>query len=216
MKRPAILQTGETCLTVKTTRAACGNTSVRIVRRRGFEPVIRIQERDVFRDAPFGLAAFPPGDEVPDGVAVAGLAAVGDPVASGASPARDTARLTVGVDPPTVGVAGAVGPGFAEVGAAAGADGTETVELGFGGVGAGGGVGVGTRGVVGVGARGGFGTVVAGGCGTAGARIGSGSDGALTVTVGTVGTGTETARAWPARRPPAARPMSAAAARIPT
>jgi molecular chaperone DnaJ len=114
--------------------------------------------------------------------------ATGVPVDGAAPLAADPGVLTVGVDPPTVGVAG---PGFGTVG----------VGASFGTVveGAGGGFGTVT-----VGAGGGFGRVTVG--------IGRGRVEVVTVTVVTPGIGTVTARACPDRRPIAANPTRTAAA----
>jgi hypothetical protein len=209
-KRPTTLQTGETCLTVKTTRAARGSTNVRIVRRRAFRPLVAIQERDASRRAPFvpaaaalapdGLpVALPPGAGLPDGVAVAVLAATRDPVDSDVPLTCDPPALTVGVDPLTVGAGGAEGV----VGVA---------DPGFGRAGAGGGFGT-----VVDGAGGGFGTVTVGAGGSFGTvtvEVGRGSGAVVTVTVVTPGMGTETARACPATSPQAANPIRTAAALI--
>ena len=48
---PATRQTGETCLTVKTTRAASGSRKVSVVRRRAFGPRVAIQGRELRRCA---------------------------------------------------------------------------------------------------------------------------------------------------------------------
>jgi hypothetical protein len=110
----------------------------------------------------------------------------------------------VGVDPPAVDVAPTVG--------AAGTDGVGVVDPSFGTAGAGAGFGR-----VVDGAGGGFGTVTAGaggGLGTVTVAVGRGRVEVVTVTVVTPGMGTETASAWPARRPEAANPTRTAAVLI--
>ena len=96
--------------------------------------------------------------------------------------------LTVGVDPPTVGIAN---PGFGTVGV--GTSFGTVVEVAGGGFG-----------TVTVGGGGGFGRVTVG--------IGSGKVGVVTVVVVTPGIGTLIARARPERRPIAANPTRTAAA----
>jgi hypothetical protein len=193
---------------VKTTRAALGSTNVKIVRRRAFGPLVPIHERDACRGAPvvLGAAALvpgglpgvplpageppdgePPDDPPPDGLAVEEPDPTGVPADSAAPLTADLGVLTVGVDPPTVGVAD---PGFGTVGVGAGF-GTvvEGVDGGFG--------------TVTVGVGGGFGRVTVG--------IGSGRVGVVTVVVVTPGIGTLTARARPETRPIAANPTRTAA-----
>lgn len=46
MKRPTARQTGESCVTVKTTRAGRGSTKVSVVVRRFFGPLVAIHVRD--------------------------------------------------------------------------------------------------------------------------------------------------------------------------
>ena len=176
---------------------------MRIVRRRAFGPFVPIQERDTCRRAPVlgvaplvpeALAGVPlPDGEPPDGPAVEEPDATGVPVDNGDPLTADPLTagpwvvLTVGVDPPTVGVAD---PGFGTVGV---------------------GTSFGHRGgrwrrlwKVTVGGGGGFGRVTVG--------IGSGRVGVVTVVVVTPGIGTLIARARPERRPIAANPTRTAAA----
>jgi hypothetical protein len=51
VNRAAIRQTGDTCLTTKTTLAGRGRVKVRVVKRRRFGPVVPIQPREDLRAA---------------------------------------------------------------------------------------------------------------------------------------------------------------------
>jgi hypothetical protein len=162
-KCPAILQTGESCLTTNTTRAARGSTNVKVVTRRFFGPLVAIQLRDEWNrstpgrsgadaveavDAEDGDPAWPPPLDVePAPEENAGAVGVNDPawVESGAC----------------TGLAGSAGDelggsGTVAVGSETVAAGVETVAIGVVTV-------TGSAGTVtvGTGGRGGMGTVTA-------------------------------------------------------
>jgi uncharacterized membrane protein YgcG len=190
-KRPTIRQTGDTCLTTKMTRAACGSTNVSDVTRRRFGPVVLIQRREEWKLctwARVGCAVAADPDELPDPDVLPDPDLVGDP------DVEETACCTEGTD---VGAAG-----FA----------CSVVLTGSGTAGAEGGGGVGVGGSFGVG--GGFG---GGGSFGAGGSFGIGGSGTATVVEGTVGReipATAPARACPARRPAPTSTVVAAAVRI--
>ena len=159
-----------------------------------FGPLVPIHERDACRCVPVvpvaaalvpeALPGVPlPEDELPDGAAVEEPAVTGAPVDGAVPLTAGPWVLTVGVDPPTVGVADA---GFGTVG----------VGVSFGTVveGAGGGFGTVT-----VGTGGGFGTVTVG--------VGRGRVEVVTVTVVTPGLARRPRRhapqkgRWPPTRP---------------
>jgi molecular chaperone DnaJ len=159
-----IRQTGESCFTTKTTRAARGRTKVRVVPRSRFGPLVAIQGREERSRS----------TRVPSG--------------SGAAEAEDVdpAGPPAGVEPATeesVFAAGAADPACVESGAC-----TEPA-------GSAGGATVGSEALV-VGAD-----TVAVGTDTVAVGVVTVTGSAGTVTVGTVGTGTLTASAWPPSRP---------------
>ena len=71
-KRPAILQTGETCSTTKNTREARGSTKVKVVMRRRFGPLVAIQRREERKRLTLGASelganeADPPDADSPE------------------------------------------------------------------------------------------------------------------------------------------------------
>jgi hypothetical protein len=191
VKRPIPTQAGDTCFTVKTTRAACPRTKVKVVVRRRRGPLVPIQPRDEWKcsargplavDAPLGDAApalvgandAPPVEERPDPAAPPGD--VGD------------------VSDETAFVA----PAMAPLTGAGAEDDEDAVVTGSGTVGVGTGVD----------------TVVVGRVGT-----GTGDVGTVTVTVGTGGSvgggGSETAAAVPASDAAAAATATQTRSRIP-
>jgi hypothetical protein len=185
-KRPAILQTGETCSTTKNTREERGSTKVKVVMRRRFGPLVAIQRREERKRLTLGAServaneADPPDADSPE-------------PRPAVEPAPDEMEGTPRATPFVEGVCTGVEEGV-----------RGEAEGGF----TGGGEGICTGGgEIGAGSAGGgsFGTV---GSGTT-------AGGAGTVTVGTVGTGTVWARACPVRRPTPARTVVTAAALIP-
>ena len=62
VKCPTARQTGETCVTVKTTGAAAGNRNVSVVRRSPFGPCSAIQGRELRKRAIDDLPCARPGD----------------------------------------------------------------------------------------------------------------------------------------------------------
>ena len=168
-----ILQTGESCLTTKTTRAARGRTKIKVVPRSRFGPLVTIQgreERNRSTRVRSGLGAADAEDvdsaEPPPGV----------------EPATDETAFAAGAAGPVWVESGACtepadSGGGATVGSEALVVGAETVAIGVETV---------AVGVVTV--TGSAGTVTVGTLGTVGR-------------VGTVGTGTLTASAWPPSRP---------------
>jgi hypothetical protein len=184
-KRPAILQTGETCSTTKNTREARGSTKVKVVMRRRFGPLVAIQRREERKRLTLGASerraneADPPDADSPEPRPSV------EPVIEEVDGTKDREPT----EPPP-----AVEPAPDETVGTPGA--TPFVE-----------------GICTEGGEIGAGTAGGGSLGTVGS--GTAAGGAGTVTGGTVGTGTVWARACPVRRPTPARTVVAAAALIP-
>ena len=184
-KRPTIRQTGDTCLTTKMTRAACGSTNVSDVTRRRFGPVVLIQRREEWKLctwARVGCAVAAEPDELPDPDLLRDPDVLPDPDLVADPDVEETACRTEGTD------VGAAGFACSVVLTGSGTAGTE----------GGGGVGVG----------GSFGAEWSVGIG------GSGTDTVVEGTVGREIPATAPARACPARRPAPTSTVVAAAVRI--
>jgi hypothetical protein len=205
------LQTGETCMTTKTARAALGSSKVKVVTRRRFGPREAIHGREEWERSTCG--PFEPGATEADDEA--GEDEVEDRVSEDGALVEPRRRLDPTRAAPEA-AAGAAGPVEEPADGAGGAACTGGAGAAGGGVGGVGIVGGGSDGVVGgggVGFAGGGTTTGGAGSFTGGAGAGTGT-GTVTGGLGSGGMGTVSAKACPAGRQAHTSTVVAAAALI--
>lgn len=198
VKRYVLRQTGETCCTTKTTRAARRSTNVKVVVRRPLGPLVAIQRRDVRNrstlDRPGAVRAT---DEPEDGEPFVSVPMVAPPTTPPApEEAADPDEPEVPEDTVPVAEDTAAWPEGTDVDGTVGLDGRLVPGAGAAGLGAGT-AGTGSLGIEGNGTDG-----------------GGGSSAEADVVVGRGGTGTVSAKDWPASRPAPTRTVVAAAAAV--